>query len=79
LTRAAALTNTCLTFASSGIPDSAHRVIKTRSSLPTDEAVTRLFYLALNNISKKWSMPIQDWKAALNRFTILFDERPVPG
>ena len=54
-------------------------MIKTRSSLPTDEAVTRLFYLALNNISKKWSMPIQDWKAALNRFTILFDERPVPG
>jgi len=34
------------------------KVIKTRSSFPTDEAVTRLFYLALNNISKKWSMPI---------------------
>jgi putative transposase len=34
-----------------------------------------LYYLALRNISKKWTMPIQNWKAALNRFTIMFDER----
>ena len=32
-------------------------------------------YLALRNISKKWTMPIRDWKAALNRFTIQFEER----
>ena len=31
-------------------------------------------YLALKNISKKWTMPIRDWKAVLNRFTIQFDE-----
>jgi hypothetical protein len=49
-----------------------------RSSFPTDEAVTRLFYLALNNISKNWSMPIRDWKAALNRFTIQFEDRLMP-
>ena len=54
---------------------SLRKVIKTRSSFPTDEAVTKLFYLALRNISKKWTMPIRDWKAALNRFTIQFDER----
>jgi transposase-like protein len=35
----------------------------------------QLFYLALNNISQKWTMPIRDGKAALNRFTIQFDER----
>jgi putative transposase len=58
---------------------SLRKVIKTRSSFPTDEAVTKLFYLALNNISKNWSMPIRDWKAALNRFTIQFEERLVPG
>jgi putative transposase len=46
-----------------------------------------LFYLALRNISRKWTMPIRDcissetfgtpldWKAALNRFTIQFEER----
>ena len=54
---------------------SLRKVIKTRSSFPTDEAVTKLFYLALRNISKKWTMPIRDWKAALNRFTIQFEER----
>ena len=57
---------------------SLRKVIKTRSSFPTDEAVTRLFYLALNNISKNWSMPIRDWKAALNRFTIQFEDRLMP-
>ena len=54
---------------------SLRKVIKTRSSFPTDEAVTKLFYLALNNISKKWTMPIKDWKAALNRFAIQFEDR----
>jgi putative transposase len=35
----------------------------------------KLFYLALQNISQKWTMPIRDWKAALNRFIIQFDDR----
>lgn len=56
---------------------SLRKVIKTRSSFPTDEAATKLFYLALRNISKKWTMPIRDWKAALNRFTIQFEDRLV--
>ena len=51
------------------------KIIKTRSSFPTDEAVSKLFYLARNNISKKWTMPLRDWKGALNRFTIQFEER----
>jgi len=35
----------------------------------------KLFYLALMNISRKWTMPLQNWKGALNRFTIMFEER----
>ena len=58
---------------------SLRKVIKTRSSFPTDDAVMKLFYLALNNIIKKWSMPIRDWKAALNRFAIQFEDRMSPG
>ena len=30
----------------------------------------KLFYLALRNISQKWTLPIRDWKAALTRFTM---------
>lgn len=54
---------------------SLRKVTKTRASFPTDEATFKLIYLALNNISQKWTMPIRDWKAALNRFTIQFGER----
>lgn len=54
---------------------SLRKITKTRGSFPSDEAVLKLFYLALNNISKKWTMPIRDWKAALNRFTIQFGDR----
>ena len=45
------------------------------SSLPHDEALMKLFYLALRNISQKWTLPIRDWKAALTRFTIQFEDR----
>ena len=54
---------------------SLRKVSKNRGSFPNDEAVIKLFYLALNNIAKKWSMPLKDWKPALNRFTIQFNER----
>lgn len=54
---------------------SLRKVTKSRGSFPSDEALIKLYYLALRNISKKWTMPIHNWKAALNRFTIMFDER----
>lgn len=40
-----------------------------------DEALLKLFYLSLMNISRKWTMPLRDWKSALNRFTIRFEDR----
>jgi len=54
---------------------SLRKVTKNRGSFPNDEAIVKLFFLALRNIAKKWTMPIRDWKAALNRFTILFEGR----
>jgi putative transposase len=54
---------------------SLRKITKNRASFPNDEAVMKLFYLALMNISKKWTMPLRDWKAALNRFTIQFEDR----
>jgi putative transposase len=54
---------------------SLRKITKNRGSFPTDEALLKLFYLAIQNISRKWTMPIRDWKAALNRFTIQFEER----
>ena len=57
---------------------SLRKVTKTRSSFPNDEAVLKLLYLALRNIAKKWTMPLHDWKAALNRFAIIYADR-LPG
>ena len=54
---------------------SLRKVTKNRGSFPNDEAMFKLLYLALTNISKKWTMPIKDWKSALNQFSIMFEER----
>ena len=51
------------------------KVTKNRGSFPNDEAMIKLLFLALRNISKKWTMPIHDWKSALNQFTIIFETR----
>lgn len=54
---------------------SLRKILKNRSLFPNDEAVEKLVYLALRNLAKKWTMPIKGWKAALNQFAILFEER----
>ena len=54
---------------------SLRKVLKTRGALPSDEALLKLLSLALEKITKKWTMPIRDWKAALNRFVIEFEGR----
>jgi putative transposase len=54
---------------------SVRKIIKNRGSFPTDESALKLLYLALRNITRRWTMPIKDWRAALNRFAIIFEDR----
>lgn len=54
---------------------SLRKVIKTRGSFPNQDAAFKLLYLALEHIAKKWTMPVVNWKAALQRFTIMFGDR----
>ncbi|RLT87430.1 MULTISPECIES: IS256 family transposase [unclassified Ketobacter] len=54
---------------------SLRKVIKGRGAFPHDEAIRKLLYLGLRNVAKKWTMPIRDWKAALNQFIILYGDR----
>jgi transposase-like protein len=51
------------------------KIIKSRGHFPNDEAAAKLLYLALRNISQKWSMPPRDWKLAMSQFAILFEDR----
>lgn len=54
---------------------SLRKVIKTRGSFPTDEAALKLLYLALQNITRKWTIPVHNWRGALNRFAIEYEGR----
>ena len=51
------------------------KVLRNHRSFPTDESAMKVIFLAINNISKKWTMPIRDWKSASNRFAIEFEGR----
>ena len=54
---------------------SLRKITKTRRSFPTDDSVMKILYLALHQISKKWTMPIRDWKAAMSQFMIMHSDR----
>ncbi len=54
---------------------SLRKIIKCRSSFPSEEAAFKLLYLALQNAAKKWTMPIPNWSQAMNQFAILYDGR----
>lgn len=51
------------------------KIVKNRGHFPSDEAASKLLYLALRNIEKDWKMPPITWRQAVNQFAILFAER----
>ena len=51
------------------------KAIKKRKLFPTDDSAKKVIYLAIQAASKKWTMPIRNWKLALNRFMIEFENR----
>jgi transposase-like protein len=52
--------------------------VKTRKLFPSDNSALKVVYLATQAASKKWTMPIRNWKAAMNRFMIEFEEQLAP-
>lgn len=51
------------------------KAVAKRKLFPTDDSAMKVVYLAIREASKKWTMPIRNWKAALNRFMIDFEDR----
>jgi transposase-like protein len=51
------------------------KIIKTRGHFPTDEAATKLIWLALRNITVKWERMSHIWRPAMNQFAILYPDR----
>ena len=51
------------------------KIIKTRGHFPSDDAATKLLWLALRNITADWSRAAKEWKEAMNQFAIAYGER----
>ena len=51
------------------------KIIKTRGHFPSDDAATKLIWLALRNITADWGRPAHHWKEAMNQFAILYEDR----
>ena len=51
------------------------KATRKRKLFPTDDSAKKVIYLAIEAASKKWTMPIRNWKLALNRFMIMFEDR----
>jgi len=51
------------------------KIIKTRGHFPSDDAATKLIWLALRNITKDWGRAGHNWKTAMNQFAILYEDR----
>jgi len=54
---------------------SLRRGIKIKGAFPTDQAALKLLFMALQNITKRWTMPVRDWGQALNQLAIKFGNR----
>lgn len=51
------------------------KIVKTRGHFPSDDAATKLLWLALRNITADWGRAARDWKEAMNQFAILYEDR----
>lgn len=51
------------------------KAVRNRGHFSTEDGIMKVLYLAIRGVSKKWNMPIREWKQALNHFAILFEDR----
>ena len=63
------------TNAIESLNSSLRKITKNRNSFPNDESAVKLLYMALQNIMKKWTMPIRNWSLAVHQFAIRFGNR----
>jgi putative transposase len=51
------------------------KVTKTKTAFPTDDSLRKIIYLATKDITKKWTMPVQNWAECISQFAIQFEDR----
>ena len=63
------------TNADEGFHRQVRKVTKTKGAFPNDMALLKLIYLATENISKKWTQPLQNWAITAQQLSIRFGDR----
>ena len=48
---------------------------KTKGGFPNENSLLKLLYVGINNVSKKWTMPVHNWNLTLSQLAIYFDKR----
>ena len=51
------------------------KLTKTKGAFPNQESLLKLLYLGIQNASKKWTMPIQNWSLTISQLAIFFEGR----
>ncbi|MET3115351.1 transposase-like protein [Pedobacter sp. CG_S7] len=58
-----------------GIHLQIRKITKTKGAFPSEQALMKLIYLVIKNISEKWTMPFHNWRLAFSQLFILFGDR----
>jgi putative transposase len=67
------------TNAIESINSQLRKIIKSRGHFPSDDAASKLIWLALRNITEDWGRAAKEWKEAMNQFAILYEDRFTRG
>jgi putative transposase len=59
------------TNATESLNNVIRHAIKRRKIFPSDDSVKKVIWLAIQAASKKWTMPLQDWRLAMSRFIMV--------
>ena len=54
---------------------SLRKAVQNRGHFSTEESLMKVLYLVIQQVSKRWTMPIRDWKQAMNQFAIMYPQR----
>ncbi|MNX03158.1 Transposase, Mutator family [compost metagenome] len=58
-----------------GVHRQIRKITKTKGAFPSEQTLMKLMYLVIQNISKKWTMPIHNWGMALSQLYVKFGDR----
>ncbi len=51
------------------------KLTKTKGAFPNESSLLKLLYMGIQNASKKWTMPLQNWNLTLSQLSIYFEGR----